>query len=253
MEDHIKRHCINTLIKCKGCETGCKTEDKRILIYYHQIECNKVEDFQTIDYPLYSKLYCILVGVGDYQYSNRNFENLKAPKNDVIQCKNRFGKMGFQKSEENYLIDKDATKENIENLLKKTEEMLEGKDEEESRINSKSMLLFYFSGHGMEDKNKTKFQICPHDFKSDSQENGIDLQYLADRFLKMNCKHSVLILDSCFSGGIFRYIKNNFKKKIPFNHFISNLFFLFVYLFDKGNLFQRKMNLKENLLEKKYT
>jgi uncharacterized caspase-like protein len=169
-------------------------------IFYHQIECKKVAPYTKIEYPLYSKLNYILIGVGNY----KNLDNLRAPSNDIPEMKKILERMGFTKNEDNILLNERATKSKVWSLLERIKKEMEGKNEEEKHFNSNSMLIFYFSGHGMDDKQKDLYQICTHDYDNKIQ-NGIDLEELSQFFFEINCKHVLLILDCCYGGAIFKF------------------------------------------------
>ena len=190
-------------VGCVGESFGeyCKETGEKMKILYHQLECNKVDKIKPIEYPLYSRLIYLLIGVGEYDDVRKN---LDAPRNDVEEMKICLEKIGFEKNGKNILTNKSAKKSVIEDFLDRLREEMEGSNKDEKFLNSHSMILFYFSGHGIEDEQEEIYQICPHDFQFQTRENGIDLQFLVESLFKINCMHVLIVLDSCFGGGIFR-------------------------------------------------
>ena len=179
----------------------CEFKGKKSRMLYHQIECEMVDDLKLIEFPLYSRLIYFLVGVGEYQDKKNNLE---APPNDVDEIKMCLEKIGFEKNEKNLLLNQNACKSDLENHLNRLKEEMEGSNKDEKKLNSHSMLFFYFSGHGMKDEEKEIYEICPHDYQIKSRKNGINLQFLVETLFEINCMHVLIVLDSCFGGGIFR-------------------------------------------------
>ena len=182
----------------------CDFKCKRSRMVYHQIDCKKVDNTQMLEYPLYSRLIYLLIGVGEYK--DKMMKNLKAPPNDIKEIKYCLEKIGFEKNDENIILNQKACKSDIEELMKGLKEEMEGKNdnENEKKFNSHSMIFFYFSGHGIQDEKKENYQICPHDYQLKKRKNGIDLQFLVESLFKINCMHVLIVLDCCFGGGIFR-------------------------------------------------
>lgn len=58
--------------------------------------------------------------------------------------------------------------------------------------------LFYFSGHGFDDKNDGK--ICTIDYKY--QHYGIPFRTILERIRESKCKNKIIILDCCHAGKI---------------------------------------------------
>lgn len=202
-KDHEENHCTVKKTECIGGSSGkCDKRDQRIKILYHQLKCEKVDGVKEIEFPLYSKMLYILIGVGKY---SDKMKDLKAPIKDVYKMKKCLEGIGFERNEGNILLNENASKSNILHFLKRfNEEMNEG-DEEQKKINSESMLLVYFSGHGGERDKKIDYHICPHDYDPSTKENAICLEDFKKIFLESKSKHILLVLDSCHSGGILRY------------------------------------------------
>ena len=201
---HLETACQSSTCVGQSFEKICGKKDEKIKILYHQIfDCDLVDNLKTIEYPLYSRLIYLLIGVGIYQ--DENMQNLQAPPNDVEEMESCLEKIGFEKNEKRILLNENACKSNIEYHLNQLKEEMEGNSKEEHLINSHSMIIFYYSGHGMLiQSQKDLYQICPHDFQIRSNENGMNVQELIEFLYGINCKHVLLVLDSCYVGGIFR-------------------------------------------------
>jgi uncharacterized caspase-like protein len=109
---------------------------------------------------------------------------------------------GFEKTSENLsesenvLLHERATKEEIENLLKKYEI-----DFQKNIKSSNSLFVIYFSGHGQ--KEGDDFYLCPHDYDANLPDTTLKMQSFIQLIQNLNCKHIVIFLDCCYSGGIF--------------------------------------------------
>ena len=224
-ENNLKTHeeevCPFQIIKCER----CNEKGKRVLILKHKVECEAVIEMEKISYPLYSRCFAAYIAVGEYQEKNMN---LKSPLNDLREIKIRLENHGFISDENFVRMNENSTKKLIEELLNNLEEsLLSPSDEEKKNINADSLLLIYFTGHGENKENK--FYLCPYDFDAkNTSETGIDLNNLANRVHKFNCKHVLFVLDCCFGGGIFRFF------------FYFKTFFLFIYFFSFFTLIQGK-------------
>ena len=195
--EHRFKFCKNARISCIGYPL-CQKKDKRINVLYHQLNCENIDRMKKIVYPLYSRLIYFLVGIGKYI----TLEKLNGSINDAKEMKDCVERIGYEQNEENIVLDEEATKSNLLKNLDRIKQELEGKDDNERILNSQSMFLFYFSGHGIKDE-EGSYYICPQDYQSDSKQSAIDIQFLIEFFSNINCKHVLLILDCCHSGGIF--------------------------------------------------
>jgi len=88
------------------------------------------------------------------------------------------------------LIDGEATKANIENSIYNWLD---------PREDANDTVLFFFSGHGSE--HSGDYYICPHDSLPYSYANDIRDDELAGWLDALESENTVVILDSCFSGG----------------------------------------------------
>ena len=97
--------------------------------------------------------------------------------------KELFDKMGFESEEP--LLNENATIQNIELKIDELRNKLNGKNEEEKKRNSESVVVFYFSGHGFEEKNGQQIYhyLCPYNFnKNKLSSTSINFQSLKINF-----------------------------------------------------------------------
>ncbi len=130
-----------------------------------------------------TKIWAVVVGVGAYNH----MPALRYTDDDAY----RF--FAFLKSLEGgalpdeqlrLLIDEDATRENVLTAI----------DEIFERATSNDLVIFYFSGHGLNGS------FLPIDF--DGFNNKIPHEEIAERFNKCHAKYKLCLADACHSGGI---------------------------------------------------
>ncbi|NEZ55385.1 eIF2A-related protein [Adonisia turfae] len=94
------------------------------------------------------------------------------------------------------LVDKAATKEAILHLLK----------ELSKTITENDRLLFYFAGHGlaMDGDDGPAGYLIPQDARLGQHESFLPMHDLHQSLTALSCRHSLIILDCCFSGA-FRW------------------------------------------------
>ncbi|KZT69053.1 hypothetical protein DAEQUDRAFT_765833 [Daedalea quercina L-15889] len=161
-------------------------------------------------------VWVIVVGID--RYKNENFSPLKGCRNDTEDiCEYLMNVLKVpKKSNIVHLQDQEATRSTI---LKKFDEHFITN----AKITNKSVALFYFAGHGARAKvdrkewrcdNKVVESICPYDEGAVDAEGkevyGIPqptLQALFDKLEKEKRCNTLVILDSCHSGGMFRETK----------------------------------------------
>ena len=163
----------------------------------------KIEIFnQKIEYNLYEEFY--FLGFGVNNYISNSISSLRGPINDLEIISKLFYQMGYECDKIN-----NATKNEMEKKI--YESILKLKNSSKRKI-----FVFYYSGHGYMRtiEQKEKNFLCPSDFDSNNWTNtSIEIETIIDQFSKINFCHCVLILDCCFSGGIFK--ERGLYKKYP--------------------------------------
>lgn len=135
------------------------------------------------------KTYAVIVGVAKYNHVN----SLSYSDDDAYKI------YSFLKSPEGgalpdaqiaILIDEDATKQNI---LKYISIIF-------SKATTNDMILFYFSGHGLEGS------FIPYDY--DGTSNTLDHTEISAIIKQSQAKHKIVIADACYSGSLDRQARN---------------------------------------------
>lgn len=151
--------------------------------------------------------WALLIGVRDYQ----NLNDLVNPLNDVQDFESiLLNKCGFSSNNILTYTDSQATKSNIKDAMYQLSQMASPED----------LVVFFFSGHGDymsydfspvdEIDGKDEF-IAPYDVQIDGGNylNAISDDELQFWFDTVNSHNTVIILDSCRSGGITKSLVRN--------------------------------------------
>ncbi|MDP2574192.1 caspase family protein [Vibrio penaeicida] len=136
-----------------------------------------------------------LIGINSYKHH----DNLAGCVRDITDFKNVLLEKYDFKSEDVYeIIDENANSKNIQDALKGYGKSLSSDDN----------LIIYYSGHGEYDEELDIGYWVPHEADVYTQyiQNSNIITFLS----RINCKHIILISDSCFSNSIFR--EGRFKK-----------------------------------------
>lgn len=156
----------------------------------------------------YDNIWAILVGINDYQDSS--ISDLENPLNDVQDIESVLrNKCGLSPTNILKYTDSQATKNNIKNGIFQ----LSGK------VSSEDLVIFFFSGHGdylqqdfspIDETDRKDESIAPYDTRIDGGNllNVISDDDLQSWFDTVNSCNTVIILDSCHSGGITKSLVN---------------------------------------------
>ncbi len=80
-----------------------------------------------------------------------------------------------------------------------------------NKITSEDMLLVFYAGHGFFDEKTNIGYWLPADATENNKSKWFRNSALVENIRAINSKHTLLIADACFSGGIF-------KTRAPFNN-----------------------------------
>ncbi|MBN1989101.1 MAG: caspase family protein [Bacteroidales bacterium] len=75
------------------------------------------------------------------------------------------------------------------------------------RVTKNDNLLIFFAGHGYWDKDTELGYWLPSDARATSTANWMANSQIRDYIRAIKSKHTLLIADACFSGGIFKTLK----------------------------------------------
>jgi len=137
------------------------------------------------------KYYALLIGVNDYQDPTIN--SLDNPVNDALRLKRVLT--------ENYTFEED----NITLLRNPSRtDIIESFDKLSSQVQKEDNLLIFYAGHGIWDERLKQGYWLPKDSKKTSKAAWLSNGTIRDYLGGIKSKHTLLIADACFSGGIFK-------------------------------------------------
>lgn len=144
-------------------------------------------DFNSIK----GKYYALLIGVEDYKDDAIN--DLDRPIDDATMLYNTLTTY--------YSFDK----ENVF-LLKNPgrSELIVALDDMSKRITAEDNFLIFYAGHGYWDPDKSLGYWLPADASKANTANWVANSTVRDYVSSIKSKHTLLIADACFSGGIFK-------------------------------------------------
>lgn len=149
------------------------------------------------------KYYALLMAVNEY--SDPSFDQLSGPIEDATLLKNVLvRKYGFEEANITFLKNP------------KYEDMYSVFEGMQSKITPNDWLLIFYAGHGDFDKQTEIGYWIPSDASRSSRSKWFRNSMLVENIRAINSKHTFLIADACFSGGIFktRSISNNASAEI---------------------------------------
>ena len=135
--------------------------------------------------------YALLVGISEYQ--DLGINDLLQPAVDVEDFK-KVLRRDYNFLEQNTFILTDPTREELLNHL----DMLSG------LVNANDSLLIFYAGHGFWDEKFEQGYWLPSDAKPNAKASWISNATIRDYMKGIGTKHTLLISDACFSGGLFR-------------------------------------------------
>ena len=135
--------------------------------------------------------YALLVGISEYQ--DLGINDLVQPAIDVQNLKKVLSR-DYNFLEQNTFILTDPTREELLNHL----DMLSG------LVNANDSLLIFYAGHGFWDEKFEQGYWLPSDAKPNAKASWISNATIRDYMKGIGTKHTLLISDACFSGGLFR-------------------------------------------------
>ncbi|MBU8892596.1 MAG: caspase family protein [Bacteroidales bacterium] len=176
-------------------------EGRNNIVFELNIDGESIKSERIINYSPFGNYYALLIGIEDYDYLN----DLKEPVKDAIALKKVLVD-NYSFEEENVFVLKNTTRNEILDML----------DNLVQQVGEDDNLLIFYAGHGYWDKTLGKegegFWL-PKDAKIDKRSNWISNSNLTNYIGGIKSKHTLLLSDACFSGGIFRSISNISENK----------------------------------------
>jgi hypothetical protein len=152
----------------------------------------KVEDRVYINYDLSSARYYALI-IAVEEYDDPAINDLSEPVNDADKFFRIINsRYTFNVDDITYL--KNPTKADIIGTLHKMR----------GRVTEEDNLLIYYAGHGYWDEEMMTGYWLPRDAQRDNPVNWLPNTDLTNYLNVLRTKHTLLIADACFSGGIFK-------------------------------------------------
>lgn len=135
--------------------------------------------------------YGLFIGVNDYEDPKVN--DLENPINDAKLLMNTLSSLYTFEKEDIIILTNPTRNEIIQTL-----------DEFAKKIKPKDNFLIFYAGHGVFDQQLKSGYWLPRDAKQDNRANWLSNSSIRDYIGGINSKHTLLIADACFSGGIFK-------------------------------------------------
>ncbi len=140
---------------------------------------------------LKGKYYALIMGVNEYD--DEYITDLDRPLKDAEKVFDILtGFYTFEKEDVRYL--KNPTRGDIISAM----------DELEREITENDNLFIFFAGHGFWDERSDKGYWLPSDANRDNTVNWIRNTSISDYMASIKSRHTLLVADACFSGGIFK-------------------------------------------------
>ncbi len=143
----------------------------------------------------YENKYALLIGIDDYQ-ANSGFSSLRYAVNDVTALKRILTqKCGFRSQNVKVLLNKDATRRNIQNALEAfTKE----------NIPENSQLLIFYAGHGTttgKNSDRRRGFLVPIDGNEEElNATSLAMDELRQQSDFLRPKHVLFLVDACYGG-----------------------------------------------------
>ena len=155
-------------------------------------EPNETEELDLVfDKQGSGKNFALIIGVNEYPDSVIN--NLDEPISDAASlAKILVGKYTFDANNVYFL--KNATRENI----------IDAFDMLTKKVTKKDNVIIFYAGHGYWNPETELGYWLPSDSKSSSSANWLANSTIRDYIGAIKSRHTLLIADACFSGGIFK-------------------------------------------------
>lgn len=152
----------------------------------------KIEDQVRINYDLTNaRYYALIIAVQDYD--DPNITDLSQPVKDADKFYQIIShRYTFNEEDITYL--KNPTKADIIGTLHGMRKVIREEDN----------LLIYYAGHGHWDEEMMTGYWLPSDASRDNPVNWLPNTDLTNYLNVLKTKHTLLVADACFSGGIFK-------------------------------------------------
>lgn len=149
----------------------------------------------------------LIIGIGKYR--EEKIPPVKYAARDAAIMAKYFENLGgIPRTNIQVLIDEKASKSDIQAYI---EEWIP------RRVNEKSTVFIYYSGHGAPDLQGKEAYIVPYEGQPDFPSQLYSLQNMYDALGKLKAKQVVVMLDSCFSGAKGRSVTREGARPLVMN------------------------------------
>lgn len=148
-------------------------------------------DARIVDYFSTKTYHALLIGVNEYQ--DPSITQLDGPISDANKLKDILTRK-YTFEDENITFLQNPTRT----------EIIETFDDLQSKIGEDDNLLIFYAGHGVWDEDLKQGFWLPSDAKRTSKAAWLSNAMIRDYIGGIHTKHTLLVADACFSGGIFK-------------------------------------------------
>jgi hypothetical protein len=148
-------------------------------------------EFDISEITTQSKYYALIIGVSEYQ--DTKIKDLDQPVKDAHSLKKVLN--------EYYTFDDNNTIV-LENPTQKL--IIEKLDELSKKVSGNDNLLIFYAGHGKWDEKLQTGYWLPTDASLDNKSTWFSNSVMREYLKGIDSRHTLLIADACFSGGIFK-------------------------------------------------
>ena len=137
--------------------------------------------------------FAVIIGISVYLYSDENIGNLPFADKDAIDFKNKLIELGWDENYIRCIVNKEATKRNIEIAL---ESWL-------TKAKPFDLILLYWSGHGFPDPSdpEKNYFVC-YDTDPKIPATGYRVDRVRMNLEERKTKNVILIADTCHAGKL---------------------------------------------------
>ncbi len=150
------------------------------------------------DQTKYDRQFSIIIGIDEYSQEKNGIDKLEYAVNDATGVRDILrDEFGFLEKHCQFLTNADATHEAICNAIANLSPA--------HPPTERDSLLFFFSGHGLMDKKTNEGFLVASDSRNDEAwQRCLSVSHLVKLLDTIPCKHKLVVLDSCYSGTLFR-------------------------------------------------
>jgi len=156
-----------------------------------QLQAKEDLDFDIAQHANTAKYYALIIGVD--QYDDEAVVDLDNPVKDAASLAEVLSNQ-YTFEKENVIFLSNPTRSDIVKAF----------DNLSNKLTTTDNLLIFYAGHGIWEEKLKKGYWLPADAKKEDRANWFSNSDLRDYIGGISTKHTLLVADACFSGGIFK-------------------------------------------------